>query len=314
MIVTVTLNPSLDRTLRVDRLERGEVQRALSSTADPGGKGVNVARALAAHADDVVTVLPVGGSTGETLAKLLAEDGVDFVAVPTEHRTRANVSLVEPDGTTTKINEPGSPLDDADIDALVAETVQRLGSEGWVVTAGSLAPGQAPSVYTDFGRAARDAGARWAVDTSGPALAAALEAAPDVVKPNREELAEVVGRPLEDLEDVVSVCRGLVAERGSVVLCSLGAEGAVLATPEGVWQGVGPSVRVRNTVGAGDALLAGYLHGAVHGTAPDEALRIGIAWATAAVATPSTGVPAPELIRLHDVVVTALPANELEIA
>ena len=304
MILTVTLNPSLDRTLQVRRLVRGEVQRAVHTHNDPGGKGVNVARALSAHGTPVVSVLPVGGSTGTALAAQLTEAGVEHVAVPGRHRTRANVSIVEPDGTTTKINEPGVALDPEELRAVTDAVSERVRPGDWVVTAGSVAPGQDPEVYAAIGAAVRLAGARWAVDTSGPALAASLRALPDLAKPNREELSEVLGRSLDTLTAVVDACRDLVGDSDRTMLCSLGADGAVLVDREQTLHATGPRVQVENTVGAGDALLAGHLHGlTVHGSAV-EGLRHGIAWATAAVATPGTGVPAPDRVRPDDVRIT----------
>lgn len=304
MIVTVTLNPSLDRTLRVQSLRRGEVHRAMYNHTDPGGKGVNVARALSAHGTPVVTVLPVGGSTGFALTAQLAEAGVDHVAVPSSSRTRANVSIVEPDGTTTKINEPGVALTSRELAAVTEAVTGRVRPGDWVVTAGSIAPGQDPEVYTVIGAAVREAGARWAVDTSGVALSASLAARPDLVKPNREELSEVLGLDLMTLDDVVRACHGLINDNGLTVLCSLGADGAVLVDRDHAWHATGPRVQVENTVGAGDALLAGYLHGLTIDGSPVAGLRHGIAWATAAVATPGTGVPAPDAVRPNDVRIT----------
>ncbi|MGY2876011.1 1-phosphofructokinase [Marmoricola sp. URHA0025 HA25] len=317
MIITVTLNPSLDRTLQVRRLLRGEVQRAVLTHNDPGGKGVNVARALSAHGTPVVSVLLVGGSTGTALAAQLTEAGVDHVAVPGRHRTRANVSIVEPDGTTTKINEPGVALDPDELRAVTDAVIAHVSPGDWVVTAGSVAPGQDPEVYAVIGNAARAAGAHWAVDTSGPALAASLAAGPDLVKPNREELSEVLGAPLDTLTSVVDACRDLVAGTERTLLCSLGADGAVLVESGHAWYASGPRVQVENTVGAGDALLAGYLHGlTVEGTTA-AGLRAGVAWATAAVATPGTGVPAPDRVRPDDVHITEAATaalNHLETA
>ena len=311
MIVTVTLNPSLDRTLRVQGLRRVGVERALDSTTDPGGKGVNVARALSAHGAGVLTVLPVGGPTGDTLVGQLSSAGVEFVAVPTGGRTRANVSIVEPDGTTTKINEPGVALTPAELAAVTAAVIDRVRPGDWVVTAGSVAPGQDPEVYATIGRAVHEAGAQWAVDTSGDALAASLLARPDLVKPNREELGEVLGRDLATLEQVLGACRALVVDGASTVLCSLGADGALLVDGDGAWHATGPRVQVENTVGAGDALLAGHLYGVTTAGTPLAGLRTGVAWATAAVATPGTGVPAPDRVRPDDVHITEAAAATL---
>jgi 1-phosphofructokinase len=301
MIVTVTLNPSLDRTLHLQRLQRGEVHRAELSTTDPGGKGVNVARCLNAHGDEVVAVLPVGGATGAAMAALLDEAKVMHDLVRHDGRTRANVSIVEPDGTTTKLNEPGHPLSDADLAALVEVVTRRVGPGDWVVTAGSLPAGQDPRTYAVIGEAVRARGARWAVDTSGSALPASLEAGPDLVKPNLHELEEAVGHRLDTIGAVVNAGRALVARGVDTVLSSLGAAGAVLVRSDSALHAKSPTVRVRNTVGAGDSLLAGYLHGLLDSDSVDQALRTGVAWATAAVSTPGTGVPAPDLVRLDDV-------------
>lgn len=309
MILTLTLNPSLDRTLRIERLRSGEVNRALDTFTDPGGKGVNVARALSEHGADVVAVMPVGASTGDALTALLRETGVPYVAVPAEHRTRANVSLVESDGVTTKINEPGQPLSSREVTAVTDAVISRVQDGDWVVTAGSLAPGQDPEVYARIGRSVHAAGARWAVDTSGEALRAALNAAPDLVKPNLEELREAVGAEIESVGAVVDHCRDLIAGSGLTVLCSLGADGAVLVDRTIALAGVGPRVQVRNTVGAGDALLAGYLRGLTTGERSAGALRTGIAWATAAVATPGTGVPGADVVRPDDVLVTVADSS-----
>jgi len=301
MIVTVTLNPSLDRTLRIEHLRPGAVHRALETSTDPGGKGVNVARALAAHGAAVLTVLPVGATTGAAVVDLLTESAVPHVAVPVEGRTRVNVSLAELDGTTTKINEPGQPLSAREMAAVTDAVISRVRPGDWVVTAGSLAPGQNPEVYAALGQAAQNAGARWALDTSGEALLASLNAGPDLVKPNRDELEEVLTGPADTLGDVVERCRALVGGGPLSVVCSLGADGAVLVDRDGAWHGTGPRVQVANTVGAGDALLAGYLYGITRGAEPPEALRHGVAWATAAVATRGTGVPTPTRVQLDKV-------------
>jgi len=301
MIVTVTLNPSLDRTLHLQSLRRGSVHRAELSTTDPGGKGVNVARCLKAHGDAVVAVLPVGGATGAAMAALLEEADVAHDLVHQDGRTRANVSIVEPDGTTTKINEPGIPLSAAELATLVAAVTHRVGPGDWVITAGSLPAGQDPRTYAVIGEAVRARGARWAVDTSGAALPASLEAGPDLVKPNLHELEEAVGHRLDTIGAVVDAGRALVARGVDTVLTSLGSAGAVLVRSDTALHAKAPAVRVRNTVGAGDSLLAGFLHGLLESEDAHAAVRAGVAWATAAVSTPGTSVPTPDLIRLDQV-------------
>jgi 1-phosphofructokinase len=238
------------------------------------------------------------------VAALLDEAKVAHDLVEHDGRTRANVSIVEPDGTTTKLNEPGHPLSDAELAGLVEVVTRRVGAGDWVITAGSLPAGQDPRTYAVIGEAARARGARWAVDTSGPALPASLDATPDLVKPNLHELEEAVGQRLNTVGAVVKAGRTLVTRGVDSVLCSLGGDGAVLVRPGVALHAKAPAVRVRNTVGAGDSLLAGYLHGLLESDDVDHALRTGVAWATAAVSTPGTGVPTPDLVSLDQVQVS----------
>lgn len=291
MIVTVTPNPSLDRTAQLGELRRGEVLRASRVRLDPGGKGVNVSRALAAAGSPTVALLPAGGPVGERLADLLAPEGVPVVAVPISGTTRSNITLVEADGTTTKINEPGPELSPAELAVLRQRTVELAARAEWVVCCGSVPAGVPDDFYAQLGELARAAGAKVAVDSSGAPLAAALAARPDLIKPNLDELAELAGRSLPQLGDVVQVCRGLVAEGVGAVLVSLGARGAVLVEGAETWHALGPLVAVRSTVGAGDAALAGFLHAG--GTGP-QALRAAVAYGTAAVAQEGSRMPAPQ--------------------
>ncbi len=303
MIVTVTLNPSIDRTLGVAELVRGEVIRADSTMEDPGGKGVNVTRFLTARGSESVAVLPVGGSIGRGLVALLDDAEIPYRAISISGTTRENVTVAEPDGTTTKLNEPGPNLSEAEIDQLVAGVAELVTEGGWVVVAGSLPPGMDTAILDRLAEVARSAGARFALDASGAALADGLSAKPDLIKPNDEELGEILGRELHTFEEVLEGCNEARARGASAVICSLGSKGAVLVDENGQWQVKGQRVPVLSTVGAGDSLLAGFLHGG--GTGP-EALAVGIAWATAAVQTPGTGVPHAGLIDIDAVEVIAI--------
>lgn len=303
MIVTITFNPSLDRTLALPALVRGEVLRADSAIEDPGGKGVNVTRFLTAHGTASVAVLPAGGPMGHALTSALDEAGIPYRAVPITGRTRANVAVVEPDGTTTKLNEAGPVLSPTELDALVAAVAELATPEGWVVVAGSLPTGQSTDVVLRVAEVARAVGAQFALDISGQALADGLAAQPDLIKPNEEELGEILGRELVTLDEVLAACEEARTLGAGAVICSLGSKGAVLVDAQGRWHGTGPRVPVLSTVGAGDSLLSGFLHGG--GSGPG-ALREGIAWATAAVQTPGTGIPPEALIDPDAVEVSAI--------
>jgi 1-phosphofructokinase len=264
MIVTLTPNPSLDRTLQLQTLVRGGVNRAEGGRVDPGGKGVNVSRALAQNGVKTVAVLPLGGPDGAVLAELLARQGVAVRRVPVAGDTRTNITVAEPDGTTTKLNEPGPDLTAAEVDDLAAAVLDVAAPGSWVVACGSVPGGVDHDFYARLIGPLHARGARVAVDSSGAALRAVLSGGPDgsypdLIKPNREELAEAVGHPLGTLGDVVEAAAELVARGVGTVLASLGADGAVLVTGSGARYGSSRVEHPRSTVGAGDALLAGYL-------------------------------------------------------
>ncbi|MGW1776647.1 1-phosphofructokinase [Streptomyces sp. NPDC002104] len=292
MILTVTPNPSLDRTYEVPSLDRGEVLRATGDRVDPGGKGVNVSRAVAAAGVRTTAVLPLGGTPGTMIAELLGTQGVDVTAVSIAGQTRSNISLAEPDGTLTKINAAGPALT-AEESALLLETVRTCsGGAAWIACCGSLPRGLGPEWYADIVTRAHAAGARIALDTSGPALLAALPARPDVIKPNAAELAEAVGRPLATLGDVLKAAEELRALGAGAVLASLGADGQLLVAQEGTYYGTATvsASSVRSNVGAGDASLAGFL--IAGGTGP-AALASALAHGAAAVQLPGSAMPAP---------------------
>jgi 1-phosphofructokinase len=260
MIVTVTLNPSLDRAIDLDRLDRGSVLRATGpARLDPGGKGVNVSRALLANGVPSVAVVPCGGPEGTQLVDLCKAEKVDLIAVPIAGRTRSNITLAEPDGTVTKINEAG-PTMTVDEFSVVTERVLAAATRArWVVVCGRMPPGLSDKMFSELCARVSATGVRLAVDTSGPALLVAAKAGAALVKPNREELAEAVGTSLTSLGDVVAAAQHLRALGAGAVLASLGADGAVLIDDNGVVAGDAPVDTPRSSVGAGDALLAGFL-------------------------------------------------------
>ncbi|MET4060628.1 1-phosphofructokinase [Arthrobacter sp. UYP6] len=307
MIVTLTVNPSLDRTIELPgALLRGAVQRAAAISEDPGGKGVNVSRALTVSGLQSIAVLP--GRDDDPVMGLLRGAGVSYANLPIAAPVRSNITLTEPDGTTTKINMPGPPLDAADQEALISllVTTCAAGEKGsaasWLVLAGSLPPGASPDLYALVAHAVRrrfgDGAPRIAIDSSGPPLLGALRhnAAPDLLKPNAEELAEVTGIGTEDELEAdpllaVGAARTLIARGVGAVLATLGPKGALLVTAGGAWQATRAPVAPRSTVGAGDSSLAGYLLADVAGAPPRDCLRQAVAHGAAAASLPGTTVP-----------------------
>ena len=300
-VVTLTANPSLDRTLDLPGpLERGTVTRLGASHTEPGGKGVNVSRAVAAAGADVVSVLPAAAD--DPIVRALQALGLRLAAVPIGAPVRTNYTLTEPDGTTTKLNEPGARLDPATLAALEAVVRQHAVGARWVALSGSLPPGAPLDWYASLVRSLRGTGARIAVDTSEAPLLALLdagpEAAPDLLKPNTEELAQLAGLPEEAVTSDPDTALAAVAslhERGvAEVLLTLGGDGALLSTADGgLWSARPPQITVRSTVGAGDSSLAGYLLADLAGLDPAGRLRTAVAYGAASASLPGSAVPTP---------------------
>lgn len=313
MIITVTPNPSIDRTVTLAApLTRGAVQRVSSVTNEPGGKGVNVARALTLAGLDALALLPA--SDTDPIVTALHDAAVPFRCVPVSEPVRTNLAITEPDGTTTKLNERGATLDAAALDALTRSVVASAADAKWVVLSGSLPPGMPDSWYADIVELLAPYPCRVAIDTSeGPlaALAAAFErAAPDLIKPNAEELAGLVGESAEALESaaaegdpypVVAAARRLVDRGVGAVLATLGSAGAVLVDGTGSWMAAPPPIVPRSTVGAGDSSLAGYIRADSGGAEPPQRLRMAVAYGSAAAALPGSALPTPHQIDLDAV-------------
>ncbi len=288
MFITVTPNPSFDKTLHVGSFERGGVERVSEFTLEAGGKGINVARALAQAGAEAIAVMPASLSSATEFAGALGSiDGLELVAIDSGAPIRTNITVAEADGSTTKFNEAGTVLDATATENLIAETVTRAKEAAWVAVCGSHPPDFDPSFLQRL-RARLPESVALGVDASGAALAAAVSAKVDLIKPNREELEALLETSLPTLGDVIEAA-GSVRERGvASVLVSLGADGAVLVDAEGATFGRTSGAVVANTVGAGDAFFAGFLSAGATGK---TGLREALAWGHAAVGSPTTAFP-----------------------
>jgi 1-phosphofructokinase len=294
VIVTLTLNPSVDRTVDVDVLERGAVVRTSEPVLEPGGKGVNVTRALSANGVPSLAIVPVAGPDGAELSRLLERDGILCRFVPVSGRTRSNTTVCEPDGTVTKLNEPGSPLSDADLSAIATAVRTSVRDGDWLVVSGSTPPDTTSQQVSALLEEARTTGAQLVIDSSGEALESALIAKPRIIKPNREELAELVGRELGSVAAVVEAAEEVRTYGVEIVLVSLGAEGAVLVGPDGMLMGESHVAKPRSTVGAGDSFLAGFLSRFTADEGDVEAALLeALTWGAAATRLPGSAVPTP---------------------
>lgn len=315
MIVTLTPNPSIDRTVTLaGPLERGTVQRLLSSSTQGGGKGVNISRAAVRAGMESLAVLPA--TQDDPFVHELLSAGIGVCVTPPAGPIRMNLTITEPDGTTTKLNSPGPTVNGPVLAEMAREVLRRAADSRWVVLAGSLPPGAPPSWYAELVSALRESPAQVAVDTSGAPLSALVDAlpesAPDLMKPNGEELASFSGGDGEAIEHdphlAATAAQHLVDQGVGAVLATLGARGAVLVTREGAWHATPPPISVVSTVGAGDSSLFGYVLGESQGLGPEERLALAVAYGSAAASLPGTTIPTPVQTRPDLVRVQALSA------
>ncbi|WP_457788903.1 1-phosphofructokinase [Pseudomonas sp. PL-6] len=283
-ILTLTLNPALDLTLRLDQLQPGVVNRCHGFASHAAGKGLNVAQVLA----DLGHSLSVAGFLGRANAApfeaLMHRRGFHdlFVRVPGE--TRSNIKLAEADGRITDLNGPGPQVEAEHLEQLLEELDPLLAGHDAIVVAGSLPRGVAPEWFAGLLRRLRASGVPLAVDSSGAALSAALAVTPWLIKPNEEELAEACGSNLD------AAVRGLRAQGIEHVLLSRGAAGVDWHGPGIALRAIPPRVAVASTVGAGDSLLAASLHGLLSAWPAERTLRLATAVAAQAVTQVGFGI------------------------
>jgi 1-phosphofructokinase family hexose kinase len=291
MIITVTLNPTLDKTLSVPRLEPGAVHRAQILRQDLGGKGINVSRALRAIGIDSRITGFIGGCTGQVMQSGLLATGFDVHFVEVEEETRQNITLLdEASGQYTKINEPGPGISPRHIAAFQAMVDQMARPADLWAFCGSLPPGAPSDLYARLIQQVQTQGGRAFLDTSGRAFRDGLPACPFAIKPNSEEAAEFLGLPVYGDDEHCAAARRLQSQGVELVALTRGAQGLVLAMDGEVLIATPPPVAARSPIGAGDAALAGLLWAVSDGCGPIETARRAVACGTAAAMQEGTGV------------------------
>ncbi|MCW2269763.1 Tagatose-6-phosphate kinase [compost metagenome] len=289
-ILTLTLNPALDLTVSLDALQCGAVNRSQAQHSHPAGKGLNVAQVLA----DLGHSVTVGGFLGEDnlqpFEQLIAQRGFAdcFVRVPGE--TRCNIKLVEADGRVTDINGPGPQVEEQAREQLLARLAQIAPGHEAVVVAGSLPRGVSGQWLQQLLAQLKAMGLKVALDSSGEALGAGLKSAPWLVKPNTDELGEVLDSPVHSFAEQQAAARLLIAQGVEHVVVSQGEQGVNWFSRDFALGASPPEVKVASTVGAGDSLLAGMVHGLLNGDTSAQTLRRATAIAAQAVTQIGFGI------------------------
>jgi 6-phosphofructokinase 2 len=298
-IVTLTINPAIDIFVNVARVEPTRKLRCSPPKRDPGGGGINVARVAHRLGGDVTAIYPIGGQIGKLLQRLLEREDVASLVTPSHVETRENFTAYEEStGKQYRFVLPGSPLHRAEWEAVLDRLASLAERPIFVVASGSVPPGAPDNFFARVARHAKALGAKTVIDTSGIALAAALEEGVTIIKPNLVELTELVAAPLDRDEDRIAACRKLAAEgRAEIVALTLGEHGALLVTAERAWQALPLDIEAVSTVGAGDSFLGGLVAALADGKPLAEAFRVAVAAASAAVLMPGTGLCQPEDVK-----------------
>ena len=303
-VVAVALNPALDHTIEVDHLRPGEVNRALRMQVDVGGKGINVASCLADFGVASVVTGQIGSDNAAQFEALFQAKGIGNQCFYLDGLTRINTKLVErASGETTDINMPGPALGADAIQTLFEQLLARIGglvsSGNWVVASGSLPPQWPADTYARLITHVHRLGARVLLDASGGALAAGVGAAPDVIKPNRAELSELIGRALGDSASVVAAARELLARPNApgTVIVSMGGDGALFVNRQQALLAHPIPTPLISTVGAGDAMVAGIIAAQIAGLGLTECARLATAFSAGKLARLGPHLPAPDTVR-----------------
>ncbi len=295
MILTVTPNPALDYTIRLDALEIGKRAKYRDPAIDPAGKGINVSRMVRRLGEATLALGFAAGATGDLLKQGLDREGIPHELVPIEGLTRINVTLLTgPEGSATHLHGPGAAVSPADVGRLLDRITEQLPRARILVLSGSLPPGMGPDAVADLIQRARRQNVRSIVDVEKDVLAAAIAAGADLVKPNLLETAEYLGRPVVGVDQVLAAAREIVARGAGAAVLTMRGEGAVAAAGGRAWQVCAPKEDVVRAIGAGDSFAAGLAVGLLRGAELPEALRLAAAAGTATALHPGTGLGTSE--------------------
>ena len=292
-IYTVTLNPALDKTVRVPNFAVDQVNRVTWLRQDAGGKGINVSKVIAKLGGESTAIAVLAGQTGQWIANALDENNIKVQAIAVPGETRTNLKVVGAErGTNTDINEPGPEVTDSVLEQALVDVISKTSAGDIVVLSGSLPRGASVDTYGHWTSTLRNAGLKVYLDADGAALSAGLEQKPYFTKPNDHELSAMLDRELVDVDAIAAAASEIVAGGIDTVCVSMGGNGAVYATTDEVWYAGPVKVKVGSTVGAGDSVVAAFAFADARGLSTEDALRL--AMATGAANVMESGTQAAE--------------------
>jgi 1-phosphofructokinase len=291
MIATITLNPTVDKSVTVRGFEIGKTNRGEVQRVDAGGKGINVAKVLQRLGTEVCALGLEAGRNGRFILDALDAEGIpaDFVHVAGE--TRVNLKIYDSEkGTETELNEPGFRVTSEDLESLKSKIASHAPECSLMIFSGSLPPGAPPEIFAELMAIAKGYGSKSILDTAGLALELGLGERPYLIKPNRDEIEDLLKATFASHRDLVAAARMLIGRGSEQVLISLGAEGAVGVAGDDALYAWPPAVKVRSSVGAGDTMVAVMAYASTKGMPFREAFRMAVAASAATVAMEGTQV------------------------
>lgn len=297
MIYTVTLNPAIDKTVVIENLSPGQVNRVASVRVDAGGKGINVSKCLRALGADTVAAAILAGSAGKQLEDMLKALNIPVLQVNVPGQSRTNLKIIDPGKKeNTDINEPGPKVMPEDLEALRLMLGSKVKKGDSIVLSGSLPAGVEADLYRAWTTYFRELGAAVFLDADGEPMALGIQAGPYMIKPNNHELTRLLGKEKLSLEEMCSEGKHLVESGIREVVISLGGDGALFVSNEGVFHAEGLSVPVKSTVGAGDSMVAAMVYSKEKGLDRETAIRLAVAMGAASVMQDGSQSPEGELV------------------
>ncbi|MGN0483623.1 MAG: 1-phosphofructokinase [Lachnospiraceae bacterium] len=297
MIVTVTMNPAMDKTADLEKLTLGGLNRLKQIESDAGGKGINVSKTIAALGADSIATGFLAGNSGKHIQSMLEELHIstDFLFIDGE--TRTNLKIVEQSGAVTEINEPGPSITPSDLQKLLAKLENYAAPDTLFVLAGSVPAGTDRNIYRQIIELVHEKGAKVLLDADGDLFTNALSAKPDFIKPNHLELAEFAGLKHEPSEDeLLQIAKKLQADGISSIAVSMGKHGAMFLLDDYHVRCDAVDVKRHSTVGAGDAMVAAVSYSLDHGFSRADTVKMCMAVSAGAVTTIGTKPPTRELV------------------
>lgn len=297
MIYTVTLNPAIDKTVEIPDFTTGKVNRVCSLRLDAGGKGINVTKCLMNLGVESIAAMICGGSSGKKLLTMLSHQHVQTLAVSVPGETRTNLKIIDPTGkTNTDINEAGPEIPHETLETLKHALEERIQPGDGIILSGSLPKGADVTTYQRWCEYFRSRGALVYLDADGEAMKAGIQAKPYMIKPNDEELARLLGKPMQSLEDLLQAGTALVENGIEEVVISLGSKGALFLNRDSIHLAKALMVPVRSTVGAGDSMVAAMAYSKAKNLPREQQIRLAVAMGAASVMCDGTQAPEKELV------------------